>query len=78
MFINNKSKTLQERHFSPIQNEDRRNNSIKFDKNDVLASIMKKYTYRFLKSHDSIANENLSTAKIFQTKSKHLFILFNI
>ena len=76
IFINNKSKTLHNKFFaSPTLDENNQKESIKCDKNEALASIMKMYTYKFLKSPKSLADANLSTTEIFQNRNKQSIYL---
>ena len=67
---------MKERCFSPKINTDANANCIQDTKNDALASMMKKYTYRFLKSPDSIINENLHTNKVLQKRGKSIHLIF--
>ena len=67
---------MKERCFSPKINTDANANCIQDTKNDALASMMKKYTYRFLKSPNSIINENLHTNEVFQKRGKSIHLNF--
>ena len=67
---------MKERYFSPKIKNDTNANCIQDTKNEALASMMKKYTYRFLKSPDSIINENLPTNEIFQKRSKSIGLIY--